>query len=385
MRTRIVAVTSATALTDPRVLKEADALAAAGYEVTVLAWDRAGEAAPRLAMPGGWTLENVGPLAAHGAGLRNVGRYVAFWRQATARAVELAPDAVHCHNLDSAPVALRVRRRRGQGSRLVFDFHEIYRESRALPQRGVAGALARAAARVLERRSLTAADEVITVVEAQVGYYEALGARAVTVIENAPDLERYVPAMRDEPDFVVSFIGQKRLMPALENLMTAVQELPSVHALLVGGGPGQDAVAAFAAGLERVEVAGRIDPADVPALYRRCDAVYACYDATLLNWRTALPVKVMEGMACALPVIVTRGTYIAEYVERNGLGLAVDYTDVGEVVRALARLESDRAAAREMGRRGREIVERELNWDAVARRLVGRYDALFGRSADGIE
>ena len=49
MRTRIVAVTSATALTDPRVLKEADALAAAGYEVTVLAWDRAGEAARAFA------------------------------------------------------------------------------------------------------------------------------------------------------------------------------------------------------------------------------------------------------------------------------------------------------------------------------------------------
>lgn len=385
MSERIVAVTSATALTDPRVLKEADALAAAGYEVTVLAWDRASEAERTLAMPGGWTLENVGPLAAHGAGLRNVGRYLAFWREATSRAFDLAPDAVHCHNLDSAPVALRIRRRRRRGVRLVFDFHEIYRESRALPQRGVAGAVARAAARVLERRSLAAADQVITVVEAQVGYYEALGARGVAVIENAPDLERYAPVVRDAHDFVVSFIGQKRLLTALENLMTAVQGLPRVRALLVGGGPGQDAVAAFAEGLERVEVAGRIDPSDVPALYRRCDAVYACYDATLLNWRTALPVKVMEGMACALPVIVTKGTYIAEYVERNGLGLAVDYSDVGELTRALARLEGDRAAAREMGRRGREIVERELNWGAVARRLVGSYDALFGHSADDIE
>ena len=387
MSARIVMITSATALTDPRVLKEADALAGAGHEVVVLAWDRAAKAEPTIAM-NGWTLENLGPRAVHGAGLRNVGRYRAWWRDATRRVVELEPDVIHCHNLDSVPIALRAMRRRHRAHRrplLVADFHEIYRESRALPQRGIAGVVARAAARYLERRSIPRADLVITVVEAQASYYRNLRARTVLVVENAPDQRLYTPVEREAPEFVVSFVGQKRWLPSLENLMRAVQSLPMVKVLLVGGGPAEQQVAQLASTMERVEVHGTVDPADIPALYRRSDAVWCCYDATLLNWRTSFPVKSMEAMASALPILCTRGTWIADYVERNGLGIVVDDTDVADIARALTALESDREVARAMGRRGREIVERELNWGVVSQRLVGAYKSLVGDRAVSIE
>lgn len=384
MSPRIAMLTSATALTDPRVLKEADALAAAGHDVVVLAWDRAADAERTIQM-NGWTLENLGPKAAHGAGLRNVGGYRVYWREATRRALGLEPDVIHCHNLDSMPIALRVMRRARKRPVFVADFHEIYRESRALPQRGIAGAAARAAARYLERRSIPRADLVITVVEAQVHYYRDLGARTVLVVENAPDHHQYTPVERHEPEFVVSFIGQKRWLPSLVNLMRAVQSLPGVRALLVGGGPVEGQVAQLASTMERVETHGTVRPADIPALYQRSDAVWCCYDASLLNWRTSFPVKSMEAMASALPVICTKGTWIAEYVERNALGLAVDDTDVADIERVLSALESDREAAREMGRRGRAIVERELNWSIVSQRLVNAYASLVGGGAVSVE
>jgi len=376
--------TSATALTDPRVLKEADALSEAGHDVIVLAWDRTAEVSRTIQM-NGWRLENLGPRATHGAGVRNTGRYLTYWRDAARRAIELEPDAIHCHNLDSAPIALRVMRRARRRPVFVADFHEIYRESRALPQRGIAGILARAAARYLERRSILRADLVITVVEGQVYYYRDLGARTVLVVENAPDHRRYAPVERHEPEFVVSFIGQKRWLPSLANLMSAVQRLPGVRALLVGGGPAEQQVAQMAATMQRVDARGSVEPAEIPALYQCSDAVYCCYDASLLNWRTSFPVKSMEAMACALPVICTKGTWIAEYVERNGLGIAVDDTDVADIERALAALASNREAAREMGRRGRAIVERELNWDVVSRRLVRAYASLVGGAAVSVE
>jgi len=381
---RIVMFTSATALTDPRVLKEADVLAAAGYEVVVLAWDRAAEA-PRTMRMDGWMLENLGPQAAHGAGLRNVGHYRAYWRDAARRVVELEPDAIHCHNLDSAPIALRVMRRARRRPVFVADFHEIYRESRALPQKGIAGVAARAAARYLEHRSVPRADLVITVVEAQVDYYRNLGARRVLVVENAPDHRLFTPVARNEPEFVVCFIGQKRWLPSLVNLMHAVQSLPRVWALLVGGGPAAAEVEQAASTMDRVEVRGVVEPAKIPALYQRSDAVWCCYDPALLNWRTSFPVKSMEAMASALPVICTRGTWIAEYAERNGLGIAIDDSDVSDVRRALAALESDREAARAMGRRGRAIVEQELNWSIVSQRLVDAYSSLVHGAAVSVE
>lgn len=384
MSGRIVMVASGAGTADPRIAKEATALVGAGYDVTVLAWDRAGSEPSRIENSG-WRIEHLGPRARHGGGLRNLGKYRPFWREAARRAVALAPDALHCHNLDTVPVALAALPKVRPRPRLVLDFWEIYRHSRALPQSGIAGFVARAAARWLERRSIPVADLVITVGEAQVPYYEALGARSIVLVENAPRLEDYEVVERDEPDFVVGFIGQKRWVPSLVSLMQAIQPHPDMRALLVGGGVAEAEVARIAQGMERVEVRGRVEPAEIPELYKRCDAVYACYDPQLLNWRTAYPVKAMEAMACGLPLIVTKGTYAGDYVERQGLGYAVDDKDPQDVERALVSLARDRAAARQMGRRGRIIAERELNWGAASGRLVAAYDALFGRSEHRIE
>lgn len=379
----IVMLASGSGTADPRIAKEAEALVAAGHRVTVVAWNRAGSSAP-IDEREGWRIESIGPRARHGAGLRNVLGYRSFWRQATARARELAPDVIHCHNLDTVPAALPLISRTG-GPRLVLDFWEIYRESRALPQHGLAGVVARSAARHIERRSISRAALVVTVVESQVDYYRALGARRVLVIENAPDPRRFQPSVRDEQDFVVGFIGQKRAVPPLENLMRAVQPHPDMKALLAGGGPREAEVRELAMGMERIETCGRVEPEDVPGLYGRIDAVYACYDTSLLNWRTAFPVKSMEAMAAALPVIVTEGTWIAEFVERNGLGYAVDHRDVHDIERALVALTSDRAASREMGQRGRAIIERELNWPTVSARLVDAYAALVESTTESLE
>lgn len=382
-RGRVVMVASASVTADPRIIKEAEALVADGWEVVVLAWDRA-RREPASIERDGWRIERVGPEATHGSGARSIAKYRRFWSEAAARCLELRPAVVHCHDLDTAPVAVAVKRRRPDVA-VVLDFHELYRLSRALPQRGVVGVLARAAARLVERAAIPKADFVITVTRTHVPYYQRLGAKRVVLVENAPDLERYSVVERDEPDFVVSFIGQKRWVPGLEVLMRAIQPHPHLRALLAGGGSKAEEVARIAATMERVEVIGRVHPDEIPALYHRCDAVYACYDASLENWRTAIPVKALEGMACGLPLIVTRGTDIAAFVEEHGLGYAVDPLDVAEVEEALLKLSSDREGAREMGRRGRAVIEGGLNWQAAAQRLVDAYRALLPASDEGVD
>ena len=374
MSRRIVMIEAAGVDTDPRVAREARALVAAGYEVVVLAWDRSG--AGTVQQRDGWRAESFGPPAAHGGGIRSVPGYRAFWALAAKRAVQLDPDAIHCHDLDTVPAGLSAMRALGDRPKLVLDFWELYRESRAMPQTGAVGLIARTAARWLENRAIPKSDLLVTVVEGQVAYYRALGARNVIVVENAPMLADYTPTERHAPEFVVCFIGQKRYVPGLLSLMEAIQPHPQMHALLVGGGPAEAQVAQAASRYERVVASGRVEKAAIPALYAGADAVFACYDTTLLNWRTAFPVKVQEGMACGLPVVVSKGTWIAEYVAEHGLGLAVDDKDPADVERALVKLAGDRESARAMGMRGRALVEAGLNWDAAVGRLVSAYDRL---------
>lgn len=376
MTRRVVMLLSNGFSSDPRVEKEAAALAAAGWEVNVLAWDREGSL-PAEEQRGAARVLRLGPRARHGGGIRNIGGYREFWREAAARAASLGADVLHCHDLDTAPAGLDALRRLPRAA-LVLDFHELYRESNMIPQRGVVGLLARAAVRLVERRAIPRADVVLVANPGTVAYHDRFGVRdRLVLVENAPDIDAFAPVCPRDP-FTVGFMGQKRYLEGLRALIQAA-ERTGVHALLAGGGTSEAEVARLAADVPNVEVSGRFRYEELPAMYARCSAVYAVYDARLGNVRTLFPVKVMEAMASALPVIVAEGTWIGDYVRANGIGLTVPVGDVGALVAALERLRDDRSAAAEMGRKGRALVEGGLNWQAASGRLLEAYERLERR------
>lgn len=362
---------------DPRVEKEAAVLRDHGWRVAVLAWNRSGELLAAEERDG-IAIERIGPRAPYGSGVRNVGHFRAFWQAAGARAAELAPTVVHCHDMDTAPAGLAAARRR-PGTALVVDFHELYRESRMVPSGRLSRPVARAVIDTLERRVVKRADVVIVSTPAMTERFSAMGIAPVTV-ENAPDANRFTPEVASAPHdgFCVCYAGQKRYTASLFALADAVQTDPRLHARLAGGGVAAEAVARYAEPLERVEVLGPFTYDEAPGLYRGCDAVYAVYDRRVGNIRVALPVKALEGMACGLPVIVNAGTWMGDFVTAEGIGVSITGEDAEETAQTLRALADDPERCAEMGRRGRAIVEEWLNWDAASGRLVAAYEGLRG-------
>jgi glycosyltransferase involved in cell wall biosynthesis len=363
---------------DPRVEKEAAALSTAGWRVTVLAWNRSGTL-PTHESRHGFDIVRLGPRAGYGGGVRNLRAFRSFWRSAARQVVEMEPEVVHCHDLDTVPAGLAACRRSSQ-IRLVIDFHELYRESRMVPAGRLAGTIARVAIDALERRALARADALIVAWPAMVDRYAALGANPV-VVENAPDAVRFNPDVARDPHegFRVCYAGQKRYTGSLFALMDAVQADSRLCARIAGGGVAADSVADYAQHLKRVEVLGPFTYDEAPALYRGCDAVYAAYDSRVGNIRLARPVKTLEGMACGLPVVVNADTWIGDYVEREGVGVTVSGESAAEIAHALGRLAEDPTLARRMGERGRALVDEGLNWEEASHRLIGMYERLLRR------
>ncbi len=79
---RVVMVVTNPVIADPRVEKEAAALAGAGHDVVVIAWDRRQEAVPSESRDG-YRIERIGPRATFGDGWRSLPAFRVFWRRAT--------------------------------------------------------------------------------------------------------------------------------------------------------------------------------------------------------------------------------------------------------------------------------------------------------------
>lgn len=69
------------------------------------------------------------------------------------------------------------------------------------------------------------------------------------------------------------------------------------------------------------------NPQDLPDIYQNMDLVLATYDTDFENVRFAEPNKLYEAMYFEVPIIVSSGTFLADKVNRLGIGFDIDAYD----------------------------------------------------------
>lgn len=151
--------------------------------------------------------------------------------------------------------------------------------------------------------------------------------------------------------------------------------------LLVGDGPQRTALEARVDELglrERVTFAGRVPHGDVPAWLNRLDIYVA---ASRLD-SESFGVAIIEASSCELPVVVSDAGGLPEVVCDGETGLVVPRNDPAALCAALVRLVTDDALRARMGRAGRELVQRDYEWERCVDHMLACYAALL-RSPGG--
>lgn len=159
---------------------------------------------------------------------------------------------------------------------------------------------------------------------------------------NIPDFkafENYSP--KKEGAFTVGFIGGIRYIKQLKMLVDVAGKL-NINVLIAGAGFNKNEekeLREYCYGRDYVIFTGRYDyMTDVANLYQQCDCIYSVYDADLNNVKIALPNKLYESIYCNLPIIVSKGTYLAELVEKMGVGVAVNHRNSMELEDGLKKM-----------------------------------------------
>jgi glycosyltransferase involved in cell wall biosynthesis len=161
---------------------------------------------------------------------------------------------------------------------------------------------------------------------------------------------------------------RKRIDLFLRAVRHAAEQVESVTALVVGGGPEAGALKALASELDMqdgrdVVFTGAVPEEDLPAYF-------ALGDVYLHAGREeSFGLSVIEAMSLALPVVSVAEGGPCDTVRDgwNGYLTAATPEALGE---ATARLLADSELARSMGRNGAQLVAREFRWECGARTLL---------------
>jgi glycosyltransferase involved in cell wall biosynthesis len=82
-------------------------------------------------------------------------------------------------------------------------------------------------------------------------------------------------------------------------------------------------------------------PQDLNQIYSKINIVVATYDITSENVKWAEPNKLYEGIYFETPIVVSKGTYLAEKVQELDIGYEVDVNNINEVIDFIKNLSQE--------------------------------------------
>lgn len=400
--------------TDARVKKEALALRAAGWEVTILCWEEPGapgeedwngirvkrlrfRSAASVSMTE--TLDDPsgrrGPLG----GILSLLRHSRARRRATDflrnalfdfrllfATLPVKADVIHANDLDTLLPAWAAAA--AGRARLVYDSHELWLGSaRYLRETGPIGRLRD---RLVERLLIRRADAVIAVTRGRIGAMrEMYPGIDIHLVENCPDPAPELPVSNYLADLtggtpdppIVLYQGAIAYERGLERLIEACGLLPpgSVRVVMIG----PDMTSGVLPGrARRDDVNGVLTilpavPSEKLALVTvSADIGLILFQNTCPNHYYSLPNKLYEYMMAGLPIIASDLPEMSELLTREGCGILVDPEDPADIARSILSLAADPDGRLELGTKGRAAALARYTWPLQAEVLVGLYAGL---------
>ncbi len=327
---------------------------------------------------------------------RELAEIAATERRLDALVEETRPDILHAHSpLLTAMAAGRVAKRRGLP--LVYEIRAFWEDAAVGNGTGREGSLRYRAIKALETRVCERADAVGAICDGLLADLRGRGIDPAKMfsIPNAVDLEQFgQPGPRDDAlaaelglagAEVIGFIGSFYDYEGLDDLIAAMPRLvalrPTLHLLLVGGGPMEPMLktaAAASPAAARIHFIGRVPQAHVERYYGLVDVLVYPRKAMRLT-ELVTPLKPLEAMAQEKLVAASDVGGHRELIADGETGTLFEPDSPDALAQAVGDLFADRASWPERRARARAFVAAERNWD----RSVANYAPVYARLMQG--
>jgi colanic acid biosynthesis glycosyl transferase WcaI len=275
----------------------------------------------------------------------------------------------------------------------VFEVRDLWPESLAAVGAGSEGSVLHRSLAAIAGFLYRRADRVVVVAPAFKDHlirYWNVPAEKISIVENGveTDLFRLDPGAIDvrrklkvEDRFVICYIGTMGNAHGLDTLIAAAKELqtasPSAMFLLIGEGADKERIVELAAarGLTNIIFLGQQPRETIPSYVSASDLCLVMLKKTEL-FKTVIPTKLLEYMACERPVVVAVDGQARKIIEEAGAGVFVEPEDCQALVKAIIELARNPDQRRRMGASGRHYIVSGFSREKTARDYITVLKAL---------
>lgn len=286
------------------------------------------------------------------------------------------PDLVHIHDPELVFLCLLLKTLR---CRIIWDIHEDFPKQitkkqwiPSLFRKPVSGM-----ASLLEQTVASFFDALIVATPSIADKFR--NHRRMCIVRNYPILKEFAGDFENKSknDLQFIYVGGLSKERGIYEMSQAIQKVNQKYAakLVIGG--------RFVAHQDQEEILnnsfidyrGWMDRKQIASSYSTSIAGIVALHATP-NHLESLPIKMFEYMAAGLPIIASDFPLWRSIVDKYECGLLVNPESPEEIQEAMIWIVENPEKAYEMGVRGRQAVEEELNWDVEFAKLLEMYQNL---------
>lgn len=347
--TKVAMIVTNACSPDPRVERHAKWLSQLNCQVTIHAFDRSQSYSLSE------SIERVRIMRYHlgnyvyGAAISTYFGIKKFQRMVRSSLLRDQPDLVYCHDADTIAIGLQLNKK--CGIPFVFDMHDLHHTW--ITMHRPFSKTRKIISNIQKKRMLKCAQKATCVVTSSgqnpdgshPGLQQWLQSHGIPseVIENRPIAVENRPLKREKSPLTIGYFGRIRETTPFKFLLDAIKSMPVEQRpilRLAGDGVSQKEVyarieKAQANGECEAILSGSFGQQDLGSLMSEIDIMFAMYSPTRENIRRgALPTKMFDAAMYGKPSIVNAKCLMADVVQQESLGIAVEFGNVPELVQA---------------------------------------------------
>ena len=241
------------------------------------------------------------------------------------------------------------------------------------------------------------ADRIVPVTPAfkqHIVQHWGITAQKIDVVENGvetdlfssdPAADQLRRSLDLENKFVVAYIGTLGMAHGLDTLIDAATRLqataPEIAFLLVGEGADKERILALARErkLQNLRVVDQQPRERVPAFISAADACAVLLKKSDL-FKTVIPTKMLEFMACARPVLLGVDGQARQLLEEAKGGVFVEPENANALIEAITALAKDSCLRKKYGANARAYVLEKCSREKTAMQYLAVLEDVIDRS-----
>jgi colanic acid biosynthesis glycosyl transferase WcaI len=214
----------------------------------------------------------------------------------------------------------------------------------------------------------------------------------ISIVENGVECDVFSPRdvtelrkkFATEDKFVVSYIGTIGVAHGLETVIQTARQLaasnPRILFLFIGAGADQERIENIARShaLTNIRFAGEQSRDAIPDYISASDACLVSLRKAEL-FKTVIPTKMLEFMACARPVLLGVDGQARDILERANAGIYYEPENAKALADAVVCLASDPQLGEVLGQNGRRHILSHFSRERTAAQYLSILESVLGR------